>query len=208
MRWAGSIGPQHRLGRAFHAFGDQSLICFPPGDSIGVEHISIGSATLIASNVTMSVGMAPGQPLPTGASSPVLRIGDRTLIGRGSHLVAHQSVVIADDVITGPNCYVTDQNHVYADPETPIGQQWPANDPVEIGPGSWLGSGAVILPGTTLGRNTVVAAGSVVRGHFPDHVVLAGIPAKVVRRYEEDTGWRPELREVLIDVPESWPIAR
>lgn len=208
MRWAGGIGPQHRLGRTFASFGDGALICFPPGDNLGEEHIAIGAGALIASNVTMSVGMAPGQPLPTGATSPVLRIGDRCLIGRGSHLVAHQSLIIGDDVITGPNCYVTDQNHVYADPGTPIGRQWPNNDPVEIGAGSWLGSGAVILPGTRLGRNTVVGAGAVVRGEFPDHAVLAGIPATVVRRYDPETGWQPELRDVLIDAPPGWPVAR
>lgn len=205
MRWAGGIGPQHRIGRRFAAFGEGALICFPPGDNLGEEHIAIGTATLVASNVTMSVGMAPGQPLPSGATSPVLVIGDRCLIGRGSHLVAHQSVTIGDDVITGPGCYVTDQNHVYADVGTPIGQQWPANDPVSIGPGSWLGAGAVILPGTRLGRNTVVGAGAVVRGTFPDHAVLAGIPAVVVRRYEPSTGWQPSLRDVLIDAPPGWP---
>ena len=208
LRWAGGIGPQHRLGRQFASFGDGALICFPPGDNLGQEHITIGAAALIAPNVTMSVGMAPGQPLPRAATSPVLRIGDRCLIGRGSHLVAHQSVVIGNDVITGPNCYVTDQNHVYADPDTPIGQQWPANDPVHIGAGSWLGSGAVILPGTRLGANTVVGAGGVVRGEFPDHAVLAGSPARVGRRYEPDTGWQPELRDVCIDVPNDWPSAR
>ena len=205
MRWAGGIGPQDRLGRQFASFGEGALICFPPGDSLGQEHIALGAATLIASNVTLSVGMVPGQPLPTGVTSPVLRIGDRCLIGRGSHLVAHRSVVIGDDVITGPSCYVTDQNHVYADPGTPIGAQWPADDPVEIGPGSWLGAGAVILPGTRLGRNTVVGAGAVVRGTFPDHSVLAGIPATVVRRYEPGVGWQPELRDVLIDAPPGWP---
>jgi acetyltransferase-like isoleucine patch superfamily enzyme len=206
LRWAGGIGPQHRLGRQFAAFGDGSLICFPPGDNLGQEHISIGTGTLIAPNVTLSVGMAPGQPLPSGASSPVLRIGDRCLIGRGSHVVAHRSITIGADVITGPGCYVTDQNHTYADPETPIGQQWPSEDPVVIGPGSWLGAGAVILPGTQLGRNTVVGAGAVVRGTFPGHAVLAGIPATVVRRWDRDGGWQPELRDVLIDAPPGWPL--
>ena len=103
--------------------------------------------------------MAPGQPLPPGATSPVLRIGSRCSIGRASHIVAHRSVVIGDDVMTGPHCYITDQNHVYADPDVPIGQQWPADDPVVIGDGSWLGAGAIVLPGTRLGRNTVVGAG-------------------------------------------------
>jgi carbonic anhydrase/acetyltransferase-like protein (isoleucine patch superfamily) len=205
MRWAGGIGPQHRPGRRFAAFGAGSLICFPPGDNVGEEHIAMGSGTLVAPNVTMSVGMVPGQPLPRGAISPVLRIGDRCLIGRGTHLVAHRSLVIGDDVMTGPGCYVTDQNHVYADPDTPIGRQWPTDDPVEIGSGSWLGAGAVILPGTRLGRNTVVGAGAVVRGTFDDHVVLAGTPAQVVRRYEPGAGWQPALRDVLIDAPDGWP---
>lgn len=195
------------MGRRFAAFGEDSLICFPPGDSLGEEHIALGRNTLVASGVTLSVGMAPGQPLPAGATSPVLTIGDRCLLGRGSHVVAHLSVVIDDDVITGPGCYVTDQNHVYADPGVPIGQQWPTNDPVHIGAGSWLGAGAVILPGTSLGRNTVVGAGAVARGHFPDHAVLAGTPARVVRRYEDGSGWQPALRDVLIDTPPGWPAA-
>lgn len=208
LHWAGPIGPHQPAGRRFHSFGEGALICFPPGEHLGQEHISLGALTLVAPNVTLSVGMAPGQPLPRGATSPVLRIGERCLIGRGSHLVAHRSLVIGDDVITGPGCYVTDQNHVYADPDTPIGQQYPTDDPVEIGSGSWLGAGAVVLPGTRLGRNTVVGAGAVVRGEFPDHVVLAGAPATVVRRYDPATGWQPALRDVLIDVPDDWPTGR
>lgn len=208
MVWAGAIGPQDRLARRYGEFGSGTLIAFPPGDVFGEEHIAIGPGCLIAAQVSLSVGMAPGQPLPPGATSPVLRIGARCSIGRGSHLVAHRSLVIGDDVMTGPHCYVTDQNHVYADPDTPIGQQWPAEDPVEIGAGSWLGAGAVILPGTRLGRNTVVGAGAVVRGEFPDHAVLAGVPAKLVRRYDPDAGWQPALRDLRSDPPEGWPTAR
>jgi serine acetyltransferase len=183
-------------------------MAFPPGDIFGEEHIALGAGTLVAAHVSLSVGMAPGQPLPPGATSPVLQIGDRCSIGRASHLVAHRSVVVGDDVMTGPSCYITDQNHVYADPETPVGQQWPSEDPVEIGAGSWLGAGAVILPGTRLGRNTVVGAGAVVRGDHPDHAVLAGVPAKVVRRYDPATGWQPALRDLQIVAPDGWTVRR
>jgi carbonic anhydrase/acetyltransferase-like protein (isoleucine patch superfamily) len=189
MVWAGAVGPQDRVARRYHRFGQGSLLAFPQGDIFGEEHIALGEGTLVAAHVSLSVGMVPGQPLPPGATSPVLRIGDRCSIGRGSHLVAHRSVVVGDDVLTGPHCYITDQNHVYADPDTPIGRQWPVEAPVEIGGGSWLGAGAVILPGTRLGRNTVVAAGAVVRGEHPDHVVLAGVPARVVRGHDPATGW-------------------
>jgi len=93
---------------------------------------------------------------------------------------------------------------VYADPDVPIAQQWPTDDPVVIGDGSWLGAGAIVLPGTRLGRNTVVGAASVVRGEFPDHAVLVGAPATMVRRYEPGVGWQPALRDVHIDPPAGW----
>ena len=205
VRWAGAIGPQDRLGRRFSSFGEASILAFPPGDVFGEEHIAIGPGTMVAPHVSLSVGMAPGQPLPPGATSPVLRIGARCSIGRGNHLVAHRSLVIGDDVISGPNCYLTDQNHAYGDPTVPIGQQWPAEDPVVVGDGSWLGAGCVLLPGSRLGRNTVVAAGAVVRGEFPDHAVLVGIPARMVRRWTPEEGWQPELRDLQIEPPADWP---
>jgi acetyltransferase-like isoleucine patch superfamily enzyme len=122
-------------------------------------------------------------------SDTVVRIGDRTVIGRGSHIIGHWSIDIGSDVQTGPYVYITDQNHGYDDPEAPIGWQQPHEAAVRIGDGSWLGAHVVILPGTTLGRNTVVAAGAVVRGEFPDHVVLGGVPAKILKRYSPDRGW-------------------
>jgi acetyltransferase-like isoleucine patch superfamily enzyme len=53
---------------------------------------------------------------------------------------------------------------------------------VSIGDGSWVGHGSVILPGACIGRNVVVAAGSVVRGEVPDHTIVGGVPAKVIRK--------------------------
>lgn len=205
VRWAGAIGPQDRLGRRFGSFGAGAIIAFPPGDVFGEEHIAIGALTMVGPHVSLSVGMAPDRPLPPGVTSPVLQIGARCSIGRGNHYVAHRSLVIGDDVMTGPNCYVTDQNHVYADPAVPIGQQWPSDDPVEVGAGSWLGAGCVLLPGTKLGRNTVVAAGAVVRGEFPDHAVLVGVPARMVRSWSPDDGWQPALRDLHIEPPADWP---
>ena len=52
----------------------------------------------------------------------------------------------------------------------------------------------MILPGARLGRNVVVAAGAVVRGEVPDYAVVAGAPARIVRRWEPGTGWQPPLR--------------
>jgi len=199
VRDAGAVTAGSPAGRRFAAFGSGSVVVFPPGAIFGEPWIEIGSDTVVGQHVSISAGIVPGQEL---GPATLLRIGDRCVIGRGTHIVAHQRIDIGDDVFTGPYVYITDQNHGYADPEVPIGRQWPANSPVSIGAGSWLGAGAIVLPGTRIGRNVVVGAGSVVRGVFGDHCVLAGVPAKVIRTYEPGTGWqpaRPELNGVLAD---------
>src|SRR6266487_598387 len=104
---AGMITAGSRAGRRFAAFGPRSLIAFPTGSVYGEGWIEIGDETMIGAQVTLCAGMLPGQDL---GDSPVLRIGDRSVIGRGSHIVAHHSILIGDDVFTGPYIYVTDQN--------------------------------------------------------------------------------------------------
>jgi serine acetyltransferase len=187
---AGTITAESAAGRRFASFGPRSLIAFPTGAVFGERWIQVGEATMISEQVTLCAGMMPGHEL---GDVPVLTVGNRCVIGRGSHIVAHQSIVIGDDVFTGPYVYITDQNHSYDDPDVPIGRQWPVNSAVSIGAGTWLGTGSVILPGARIGRNVVVAAGSVVRGRVPDRCVVAGAPAKIVRKYAADSGWaRPD----------------
>lgn len=182
----GGIGANHRKARQFGAFGQGSYIGFPGGTVYGERWIHIGSDSLIADHVTISAGMLPGQQMVT---DPVVRIGNRCLIGRYNSIVGHFSIDIGDDVFTGTNVYITDQNHTYEDLEEPIGRQLPVEAAVSIGRGSWLGSGVVVLPGSQIGEHVVVAANSVVRGVVPDRCVVAGVPARVVRRHDPDSGW-------------------
>jgi acetyltransferase-like isoleucine patch superfamily enzyme len=186
MQRAGTVTAESPAGRRFAAFGPGSMMAFPTGAVFGERWIEIGDDTMIAEQVTLCAGMMPGHDL---GEQTVLRVGSRCVIGRGSHIVAHHSILIGDDVYTGPYVYITDQNHAYADPDVPIGRQWPVNTAVSIGTGTWLGAGAVILPGACVGRNVVVAAGSVVRGTIPDRCVVAGVPARVVREYVSGAGW-------------------
>ncbi|MBO0771949.1 MAG: acyltransferase [Actinobacteria bacterium] len=183
---AGTVTADTPAARAFREFGRGSIMAFPAGSVFGEHWIAIGEGTLIGAFVTMSAGLVPGQDL---GPDPVLRIGDRCVIGRGSHIVAHQSLEIGDDVWTGPYVYITDQNHGYAEPDVPIGRQLPVNRATSIGAGSWLGAGTIVLPGARIGRNVVIAAGSVVRGEVPDRCVVAGVPARIVREHT-GTGWR------------------
>jgi acetyltransferase-like isoleucine patch superfamily enzyme len=131
----------------------------------------------------------------------VVAVGDRCVIGRGSHIIGHFSIEIGDEVQTGPYVYITDQNHAYEDPDVPIGRQWPVDRPVSIGSGAWLGTGVVVLPGSSVGRNTVIGAGSVVTGEIPDHCVAVGVPAKVVKRYEPGEGWVKARSQLPREIP-------
>lgn len=177
-----SIHAGTRRARRFSAFGEGSLMCFPWAALYGEAAIRVGRDTLIGANVSLSAGMVPGQEL---LNDHVVVIGDRCLIGRGSHIVGHFGIEIGDDVYTGPNVYITDQNHGTTDLTVPIGRQWPAPErPVRIGAGSWLGTGVVVLPGVTIGRHVAVGAGAVVTGDLPDFSMAVGSPARVVRQLD------------------------
>ena len=173
-----AVGPASRRGKKFGAFGEGSIICFPPTALMNEQYIEIGSGTMIGPHVALSAGMVPGQEC---VSKPVVRIGDRCLIGRGSGIVGHFSIDIGDDVWTGHHVYITDQNHGYENVDIPISQQSMPEKPVRIGSGSWLGHGTVVLPGADIGEHVVIGANSVVTGVIPPFSVAVGAPARVVK---------------------------
>jgi acetyltransferase-like isoleucine patch superfamily enzyme len=185
----GAMGPRHRRARRFYAFGAGSLVAFPPTVIYGEGRIAIGAGTTIGPLASISAGM-PSQAGLRG--DPVITIGDRCMLGKGIGIIGHERIDIGDDIWTGHYVYVTDQNHGYEDVDLPIGVQMWTNEPVSIGAGSWLGHGAIVLPGSHIGKHVVVAGGAVVAGgEIPDFSVVAGVPARVVRRYDPDAGWRP-----------------
>jgi acetyltransferase-like isoleucine patch superfamily enzyme len=184
-----SVGPKSRRGRRFGAFGEGSIICFPATSLMNERFIEIGENTMIGPHVALSAGMAPGQEC---LSQPVVRIGDRCLIGRGSGIVGHFSIDIGDDVWTGHHVYITDQNHGYDNVDIPISQQSMPEKPVRIGSGSWLGHGTVVLPGADIGEHVVIGANSVVTGSIPSFSVAVGAPARVVKSMSEADGPRSQ----------------
>ncbi|MEU7280078.1 DapH/DapD/GlmU-related protein [Streptomyces sp. NPDC045431] len=191
LQEAGAVTAEHPGRLRFRALGAGTRLAFPQGTVFGEGWIELGECCIIAEQVTLTAGMMPGLDL---GPDPVLTLGNGVVLGRGSHVIADARVTIGADTFCGPYVYITSTNHSYDDPHEPIGRQWPRSEPVEIGPGCWLGTGAVILPGARLGRNVVVAAGAVVRGEVPDHAVVAGAPARVVRSWDAEKGWQPPLR--------------
>ena len=158
------------------------MIMWKPTTIFNEQYIAIGDDVLIGPGVALSAGMVPGQECLV---TPVVTIGDRCLIGRGSGIVGHLSISIGNDVWTGHHVYITDQNHGYEDTSVPISQQSQPERAVVIGDGSWLGHGSVVLPGVTIGRHVVIGANSVVTKDIPDFSVAVGVPARVVRIFDE-----------------------
>jgi acetyltransferase-like isoleucine patch superfamily enzyme len=183
----GSIRSGSARARRFRHFGARSVICFPVTALYGEEYIDIGDGCIIGPSCSVSAGIAPGHVIDP---DPGIRIGNGVLLGRGSGIVAHASVEIGDDVFTGHHVYITDANHGYADVTVPIGRQFAPPRPVVVGTGSWLGHGAIVLPGAQVGRHVVIGAGSVVTGAIPDCSVAVGNPARVIRRFD-GTAWTP-----------------
>ena len=188
-RWverAGEIVPGTRAADAFGSLGRGSCLGFPAATLMGTPSIHIGSDTLIGRQVTLSVGYGPDD---TNVPERGLVIGDRCVIGARTSLIAHSSIVIGDDVWCGQDVFVSDASHGYQELETPIGRQLGAHQPVSIGAGTWVGHGAIILPGAVIGRNVVVAAGTVVRGTVEDYSVVGGAASRMIRTYEPGIGW-------------------
>jgi acetyltransferase-like isoleucine patch superfamily enzyme len=102
-------------------------------------------------------------------------VGDRVFINVGTVVIAVEEVVIGDDVALAHEVMVLD-----SDSHGVEGRPY-RTAPVRIGDGTWVGARATILPGVTIGKRVLVAAGSVVTRDVPDDVLVAGNPARVVR---------------------------
>lgn len=108
-----------------------------------------------------------------------IRVGERTFVNYGLVALDVASITIGDDVQIGPNVELLTPTHP-TEPD-PRRAKWEAAEPIAIGDNAWLGGGVIVLPGVTIGENTVVGAGSIVTKDLPSNVVAAGNPARVVR---------------------------
>ncbi len=113
-----------------------------------------------------------------------LQIGDNVTIGSFGFINAAGNVTLEDNVLCADKVNIVAENHGYLDVTTPIREQPCVTGEIVVGEGSWLGINVTILAGTTIGKNSVVGANSVVKGKFQDYCVIAGNPAKVVKRFD------------------------
>lgn len=140
--------------------------------------IRIGSRTIVRYGGRMEI-VLHGQDW-----EPELTIGNNVNIEQNVHIICHDRISIGDNVSITGNCAIVDVLHPVNAIEhgAKIGDSIdPARSFVEIGAGSFLGYGTIVLPNVRIGRNCVIGAGSVVTRDIPDDSIASGAPAKVIR---------------------------
>ena len=156
------------------AFGSASSI-HPPCTLYKPDLISIGQRTIIREHAWLNAGRGRG-------TEPVLWIGSGCYIGRFVQINAANKVVLEDKVLVADKVYISDVDHNFSDPLTAVIDQGViSKGNVVLREGCWIGTGAVILSGVTIGKNAIVGANSIVNKDVPDYAVVAGSPAKIVR---------------------------
>lgn len=128
-----------------------------------------------------------------------IEIDDRVFVNSGAYILAHNQVKLGDDVAVGLGAVVvdSDMHGIAADPVR--------YDDTVIGSGSWIALRASVLGGVRVGRRCIVAAGAVVTRDVEDDTVVAGVPARAIRRIDYPDGcrkaWNNDWR------PDHWPDA-
>lgn len=109
-----------------------------------------------------------------------IRIGKNVFINHGCTFLDLGGITIEDDALIGPNVQLITENH----PVHPAERKALDLKSVLVKRNAWIGAGAIILPGVTIGENSVVAAGAVVNKDVPDNTIAGGVPAKFIRSIE------------------------
>ena len=107
-------------------------------------------------------------------------IGKNVFINNGCSFLDLGGITIEDNVLIGPQVKLVTENH----PLNPATRKGLITKPIVIKRNAWIGAGATILPGVTIGENSVVAAGAVVSKDVPDNTVVGGIPAKFLKHID------------------------
>lgn len=163
-------------GHSFGSFGKGSVIVSPR--IFNPKYIYIGKNCLINDKVWLA----------SSGNGSKLIIGNRVRIGRFSEIFAIQSITIEEGVEMAENTYISDNTHSFDDVNIPIRDQEviPLNN-VVVGSGTWIGRNACIM-GCKIGRNCVIGAFSFVKKDIPDYCVVVGNPARIVKRYNPQSG--------------------
>ena len=119
-------------------------------------------------------------------------IGNNLAIEQNVHIISGKSILnIGDNTTISANAFISNVDHEYKNIEKSVMEQPLLFKETQIGKSCFIGYGAVILPGTKLGNHCIVGANAVVRGTYPDNCVIAGNPARIIRKFDfESESWK------------------
>ena len=141
------------------------------GVPLPAAHARVGARSTIEQEVTIWLSGDPG-------AQPDFSVGEDVFVGRNTYFGVYQPISIGAATIIGAYSYIISANHATARRDVPIREQGFVGEPIRIEDDVWIGTHVVILPGATLRRGCVVAAGSVVKGEVPAYEVWGGAPAR------------------------------
>ncbi len=110
-----------------------------------------------------------------------IEIGNNSGISRGCWISGGGGLIIRNNVIIGPKVIIHTANHNFTSASIPIMYQGHTFKKIVIKDNVWIGAGAIILPGVTIEKNSIVAAGAVVTKNVPKDVIVGGVPAKIIK---------------------------
>jgi acetyltransferase-like isoleucine patch superfamily enzyme len=130
--------------------------------------------------ITIGSGVFVGRNTILSCKNGDIAIEDGANIGFNCELFSASRVRVGAGTLLAAYCYLIGGDHDFSDPDVPVLDQTRTSAGIDVGEGAWLGAGAKILDGVTLGNRAVVGAGAVVRHAVPDGAIAAGIPARIV----------------------------
>lgn len=146
------------------------------------ECIHIGEYTNFSKDIWLTAWCTEN-----GFCKPFLKIGKHCCFGAYNHITCANRVVIGDNCLTGKWVTITDNSHGETDYDSlcipPSKRSVTSKGPVIIGNNVWIGDKATILPGVTIGDGVVVAANTVVTKDVPAYSVVAGNPARIIKKH-------------------------
>ena len=163
----------------FKSMGAKSVIKKPM--FLTPEYISVGNACYIWNDARIEAITS----YANDSFNPHIILEDGVTIQQRCHITAADTLIIGKDTAILFDVMITNIDHEYEDLSTPVANQPLIVKKTQIGENSFIGSGAKIQAGTILGKHCVVGTNAVVRGHFPDYCVIVGVPARIVKRYDE-----------------------
>ena len=172
---AGGIIPNHEMGEAWEVVFRTQKLSPALNASVTLEEVRERLGEIIGKSIDASTTVFI--PFHTNFGRHI-RLGKNVFINHACSFLDLGGITIDDDVLFGPRVNITTENH----PIDPSTRKYLDLKSVHIKKNAWIGAGATILPGVTVGENSIVAAGAVVNKDVPANTIVGGIPAKVIRQ--------------------------